>query len=183
MNPFFEQQLNLTRRQFFGRSAVGIGAAALASLLNEDASLAAGATNADGGLVGLPHFAAKAKRVIYLMQSGAPSHVDLFDYKPKLGEHFQKELPDSVQMGQRLTTMTQGQKQRLVLPGIAPFKQHGKSGAWLCDFLPHTASIADDLCFIKSMHTEAINHAPATTLFLSGAEQPGRPSMGAWLTY
>jgi len=107
----------------------------------------------------------------------------LFDFKPKLAGQLGKDLPPSVQMGQRLTTMTRDQKQLLVLPGIAPFKQYGKSGAWLCDFLPHTAGIADDLCFIKSMHTEAINHAPATTLFLSGAEQPGRPSMGAWLSY
>ncbi len=116
------------------------------------------------------------------MQGGAPTHVDLFDYKPGLAPRRGQLLPPSVQMGQRLTTMTQNQRQ-LILPGIAPFRRHGKSGAWLSDFLPHTGSIADELCFIKSMHTEAINHAPAMTLFLSGAEQPGRPSMGAWLSY
>src|SRR5205823_2367473 len=135
-----------------------------------------------GALPGLPHFTPKAKRVIYLMQTGAPTHVDLFDYKPSLYARRGTLLPPSVQMGQRLTTMTQNQRQ-LILPGIAPFRRHGKCGAWLCDFLPHMGSIADELCFIKSMHTEAINHAPAVTLFLSGAEMPGRPSMGAWLSY
>jgi hypothetical protein len=175
--------LDFTRRQFFGRSATGLGIAALASLLADDArpdeATTPGETDA---LAGLPHFAPRAKRVIYLMQGGAPSHVDLFDYKPGLAALRGEELPPSVQMGQRLTTMTQGQKQP-ILPGIAPFRQHGACGAWLCDFLPGTAAIADELCFVKSMHTEAINHAPAMTLFLSGAQQPGRPSMGAWLSY
>jgi hypothetical protein len=183
MNPPLEHRLHLTRRQFFGRTSVGIGTAALATLLGEDLR-ARGDTpaRADGGLPGLPHFAPKARRVIYLMQGGAPSHVDLFDYKPTLARRRGQLLPPSVQMGQRLTTMTQNQRQ-LILPGIAPFRRHGKCGAWLCDFLPYTAGIADEICFIKSMHTEAINHAPAVTLFLSGAEQPGRPSMGAWLSY
>jgi hypothetical protein len=117
------------------------------------------------------------------MQGGAPSHVDLFDYKPALANHRGVELPDSVHMGQRLTTMTAGQKNKPVLPGIAGFNQYGQSGAWLCDFLPHMSGIADELCFIKSMHTEAINHAPAMTLFLTGSEMPGRPSIGAWLSY
>ena len=134
------------------------------------------------GLPGLPHFPAKAKRVIYLMQTGAPSHVDLFDSKPNLHRYRGELLPPSVQMGQRLTTMTQSQRQ-LILPGIAGFRQHGQSGTWLCNFLPHTGTIADDICVIKSMRTESINHAPAVTLFLTGAEQPGRPSMGAWLSY
>jgi hypothetical protein len=181
VDPLIEHQLLLTRRRFFGRTALGLGTAALASLLGED--LSAAATEKAGGLKGLPHFAPKAKRVIYLMQGGAPSHVDLFDYKPQLAKRRGQELPPSVQMGQRLTTMTAGQKTKPVLPGIAGFKRHGKSGAWLCDFLPHTASVADELCFLKSMHTEAINHAPAMTLFLTGAEQPGRPSIGAWLSY
>src|SRR5262249_48310562 len=145
--------------------------------------LSAAPAPATGGLPGLPHFAPKAKRVIYLMQGGAPSHVDLFDYKPQLAKRRGEELPPSVQMGQRLTTMTAGQKSKPVLPGITGFKQYGKSGAWLCDFLPHTSSIADDLCFVKSLHTEAINHAPAVTFFLTGAELPGRPSIGAWLAY
>jgi hypothetical protein len=182
MKPLIDQQLQLTRRQFFGRTSVGIGTAALATLLRRDLAAAA-PSPATGGLPGLPHFASKAKRVIYLMQGGAPSHVDLFDYKPQLAKRRGEELPPSVQMGQRLTTMTAGQKTKPVLPGITGFKQYGKSGAWLCDFLPHTASIADDLCFVKSLHTEAINHAPAMTLFLTGAELPGRPSIGAWLSY
>src|SRR5581483_6902296 len=177
MDPRAERLHLLNRRQFFGLTGLGLGTAALASLLAEDGRAA------EGGLPGLPHFAPKAKRVIYLMQGGAPSHVDLFDYKPGLAKLRGQELPPSVQMGQRLTTMTAGQKSRPVLPGITGFKQHGHSGAWLCDFLPHTASVADELCFIKSLHTEAINHAPAMTLFLTGAEQPGRPSIGAWLTY
>jgi len=181
MGPLAEQWLPLTRREFLGRTATGIGVAALATLLGED--LQAGAEKPSGALPGLPHFAPKAKRVIYLLQGGAPSHVDLFDYKPGLAKRRGEELPASVQMGQRLTTMTSGQKTRPVLPGITGFKQYGKCGAWLCDFLPHTGSIADDLCFIKSMHTEAINHAPAMTLFLTGAELPGRPSIGAWLSY
>jgi hypothetical protein len=182
MNPLIHQQLLLTRRQFFGRTSVGIGTAALATLLGQELFGATPAP-ATGGLPGLPHFAPKAKRVIYLMQGGAPSHVDLFDYKPQLAKRRGEELPPSVQMGQRLTTMTAGQKNKPVLPGITGFKQYGKSGAWLCDFLPHTATIADDLCFVKSLYTEAINHAPAMTLFLTGAELPGRPSIGAWLAY
>lgn len=188
-HPIAESQLLENRRQFFGRASTGIGTAALAALLAGE-TIAPQAVASDtasleprfGGLPGVPHFAPKAKRVIYLMQSGAPSHVDLFDYKPKLAEMRGQELPPSIQMGQRLTTMTQGAKQRL-LPGVAPFHQHGESGAWLCSFLPHMGSIADELCFIKSMHTESINHAPATTMFLTGAEQPGRPSLGAWLSY
>jgi hypothetical protein len=117
------------------------------------------------------------------MQGGAPSHVDLFDHKPGLAARRGQQLPDSVRMGQRLTTMTAGQQRLPVLPGISPFRRHGRCGAWLCDFLPHTASVADDICLVRSMHTDAINHAPAMTLFLTGAEQPGRPSMGAWLSY
>ncbi|MCI0464868.1 MAG: DUF1501 domain-containing protein [Gemmataceae bacterium] len=181
MHPFWEQQLNITRRHFFGGTATGLGVAALATLLGEAAR--AGNPQSEGGLQGLPHFAPKARRVIYLLQGGAPSHVDLFDYKAGLAARRGQELPDSVRRGQRLTTMTATQQRLPVLPGIAPFRRHGKCGAWLCDFLPHTASIADDICIIRSMYTEAINHAPAVTLFLTGAEQPGRPSMGAWLSY
>jgi hypothetical protein len=183
MNPLVERELSLTRRQFFGRTATGIGTAALASLLGGELH-GAGKDIGSGGLPGLPHFAPKAKRVIYLMQGGAPSHVDLFDYKPVMAKRRGEEVPASVLGGQRLTTMTAGQKSKPVLPGIAGWKQYGKcGGAWVCDFLPHTGSIADDVCFIKSMHTEAINHAPAMTLFLTGAEIPGRPSIGAWLSY
>jgi hypothetical protein len=184
MGPLHEHRLLLTRRQFFGRTAVGIGTAALATLLGEELRGAAGTAPAGAGaLPGLPHFAPKAKRVIYLMQGGAPSHVDLFDYKPEMIKRRGQELPATVMMGQRLTTMTAGQKSKPVLPGITGFKRYGKGGATVCDFLPHTGSIADEACFIKSMHTEAINHAPAMTLFLTGAETPGRPSIGAWLSY
>jgi hypothetical protein len=180
MHPLLQRQLMITRRQFFGGTGAGLGTAALATLLGKDLHAD---TREPNGLPGVPHFAPKAKRVIYLMQGGAPSHVDLFDYKPELTKRRGEELPASVQMGQRLTTMTAGQKTKPVLPGITGFKQYGQGGAWVCDFLPHTGSIADEACFIKSMHTEAINHAPAMTLFLTGAEQPGRPSIGAWLSY
>jgi hypothetical protein len=182
MEPHTQRQALLTRRQFFGRSAVGIGTAALATLLNRDL-LGAPATPRAAGLPGLPHFAPKAKRVIYLFQNGAPSHVDLLDYKPKLAAWRGKEIPAEVQGGKRLSTMTSGQTSKPVLPEITKFARHGQSGAWVADFLPHTASVADELCFIKSMHTEAVNHAPAITFLLTGAEQAGRPSMGAWLTY
>jgi len=177
MQPLHERHLGLTRRQLLGGATGTLGLAALATLFGRRA-----AANPQAGLQGLPHFAPKVRRVIYLMQTGAPSHVDLFDYKPGLARWRGELLPPSVQMGQRLTTMTQSQRQ-LVLPGITGFHRHGKSGQWLCDFLPHTGSIADDICIIRSMHTDAINHAPAVTLFLTGAEQPGRPSMGAWLSY
>ena len=144
MNPLLQQQLQATRRQFFGRSASGIGLAALSTLLGEDLlgenSAAASQSNSAGigALPGLPHFAPKARRVIYLMQSGAPSHVDLFDYKPGLARMHGQQLPESVHMGQRLTTMTQGKPQP-ILPGIAPFRRHGECGRWISDFLPHTA--------------------------------------------
>ncbi|MEK6246830.1 MAG: DUF1501 domain-containing protein, partial [Planctomycetales bacterium] len=179
MHPIIEQQSDQTRRQFFGRSSVGIGTAALASLLSKDALSAGG----QAGLQGLPHFAAKAKRVIYLQQNGAPSHVDLFDYKPKIIEWHGRQIPDEIQGGKRLSTMTEGQKERPVLAPLARFAQRGDSGAWVSDFLPYTASIADRLCFVKAMYTEQVNHAPAITFFMTGSEMPGRPSMGAWLTY
>jgi hypothetical protein len=181
MHKVLEKQLAITRRHFLGRTGAGLGLAALATLLGESHASGASSPGA-GALAGLPHFPPKVRRVIYLMQTGAPSHVDLFDYKPSLAQRRGQLLPPSVQMMQRLTTMTENQRQ-LILPGIAGFRRYGRSGTWLCDFLPHTGSIADDICLIKSMHTEAINHAPAVTLFLCGAEQPGRPSMGAWLSY
>ena len=179
MSPQTERSAFLTRRQFFSKTAVGIGTAALASLLDRD--LRAGSIT--GGLAGLPHFAPKAKRVIYLLQNGAPPHLDTFDWKPGMEKFRGQEIPASVLGGKRFSTMTQGQKQKLVLPSLTGFKQYGKSGAWVGDYLPHTAGIVDDLCFIKSMHTEAVNHAPAISFFLTGGEQPGRPSMGAWATY
>ena len=184
MTPQQARAAHLTRRQFFSKSAVGIGGAALASLLQQDLGAAlAGPLPRVGGLDGLPHFAPKAKRVIYLLQNGAPPHLDTFDWKPEMEKFRGQEIPASVLGGKRFSTMTQGQKQKLVLPAVAGFKQHGKSGAWVGDYLPHIAGIVDDLCFVKSMHTEAVNHSPAISFFLTGSEQPGRPSMGAWATY
>lgn len=181
MNPLHQARLLHSRRQFLGSASYGLGTAALAGLIGNSA--VAESPKPVGGIPGLPHFAPKAKRVIYLMQGGAPSHIDLFDHKPELYKRRGEELPASVQMGQRLTTMTAGQKNRPLLPGITGWKEYGKSGIKLCDFLPHTGSIADEAVFIKSMYTEAINHAPAVTFLLTGAEIPGRPTIGAWLSY
>jgi hypothetical protein len=186
MHPLCEHQLLLTRRHFFGRAATGIGVAALATLLHDDLFAAAPpvkGAESTGGLPGLPHFKPRARRVIYLFQSGAPSQMDLFDHKPKLDGLRGRELPDSVRKGQRLTGMTATQTSFPVAPTKFKFARHGKSGAWLSELLPHTARIADDLCFIKSMFTEAINHDPAITFFQTGAQLAGRPSMGAWLSY
>src|SRR5262245_20939819 len=181
MNPVRHARLLQSRRQFLGSASYGLGAAALAGLLGNEA--AAETPKPVGGLPGLPHFAPKAKRVVYLMQGGAPSHIDLLDHKPELYKRKGQELPPSVMMGQRLTTMTAGQKNRPLLPGITGWKEYGKAGIKLADFLPHTGSIADECVFVKSMYTEAINHAPAVTFLLTGAELPGRPSLGAWLSY
>jgi hypothetical protein len=177
MDPLLESRLLLTRRHFFGRLSTGLGTVALAALLNRDLFAAA------GGLKGLPHFQPRAKRVIYLFQSGAPSQMDLFDYKPTLDKLRGKDLPDSVRMGQRLTGMTATQDRLPVAPSKFKFARHGRCGAWVSELLPHTARVVDELCFIKSMHTEAINHDPAITFFQTGAQLAGRPSMGAWLSY
>jgi hypothetical protein len=174
----------MTRRYFFGRTASSIGIAALASLLGEDLHAAAPPANPyPDAQPGLPHFKARAKRVIYLFQSGAPSQIDLFDPKPKLADLRGKELPDSIRKGQRLTGMTATQTSFPVAPSKFRFAQHGKSGAWLSELLPFTAKQADRLCFIKSIFTEAINHDPAITFFQTGSQIAGRPSMGAWLSY
>ena len=166
--------IEIQRRQFLGSTSMGIGAAALHSLLARD-QVAHGATNSESPLPGLPHFKPTAQRVIYLFQSGAPSQPDLFDYKPKLEDMRGKDLPESVRAGQRLTTMTASQPSFPIAPSIFRFAQHGKSGAWLSELMPHTAGVADQLCFVKSMHTEAINHDPAIT-FLSNRCRIGRPS-------
>lgn len=185
MDPRLEKQLLLTRRSFFGLSSTGIGGAALATLLNEDllADDANPGPAAPSGLPGLPHFAPKAKRVIYLFQSGAPSQMDLFDHKPVLKDLRGSELPDSIRKGQRLTGMTATQTSFPVAPSSFQFAQHGTSGAWISELLPYTAKMADQLSFIKSMHTEAINHDPAITFFQTGFQLAGRPSIGAWLSY
>jgi Protein of unknown function (DUF1501) len=182
MHPVHEYQRQLTRRQLFGQTATGVGTVALAVLLARD-GLAAETPKVTGALPGLPHLAPKAKRVIYLFQNGAPTHVDLFDYKPIIGKLHGKPVPDSFLGDKRFSTMTGNATGKLLLAPIEPFKQHGKSGAWVSDFLPYTAKIADELCFVKGMHTEQVNHAPAITFMLTGGELPGRPSLGSWLTY
>jgi hypothetical protein len=176
VDPLLANRLHLTRREFFGRTACGIGIPALTSLLGGEA---AGRETQSK----IAHFAPKAKRVIYLFQNGAPTHVELFDYKPKLIEMHGKPVPDSIVAGKRFSTMTGSPKGKLMLAPVEPFKQHGKCGAWVSSFMPHTAGVVDDLCFIKSMHTDAVNHAPAISFLLSGAQIPGRPTMGAWLAY
>jgi len=168
----------LTRRHFFGVHAFGLGTAALASLLtgNLDAS-------ATGALPGLPHFAPKAKRVIYLFQSGGPSQMELFDYKPKLKDYAGTELPESIRNGQRLTGMSASQSTFPVVPSHFEFAQYGESGAWVSELMPYTAKIADHLTFIRSMNTDAINHDPAVTFLQTGSQIAGRPSIGSWLVY
>lgn len=188
MDPRVAYRLLLTRRHFLGLAGTGVGAAALATLINEDLQAQGpgrGPTSGTltGGLPGLPHFAPKAKRVIYLFQSGAPSQHELFDYKPKLAELRGSELPGSVRGTQRLTAMTAAQQSFPVVPSMFQFAQHGESRAWVSELMPHTAKMADRLCFIKSMHTEAINHDPGITFFQTGAQLAGRPSIGAWLSY
>lgn len=190
MDLFREYELSQTRRQFFGRSACGIGTAALASLLNPQlfaatpkATPGPNAESTGLGVLGHPHFAPRAKRVIYLFMNGGPSQIDMFDHKPVLNDMFDKDLPDSIRKGQRITTMTSGQKRLPVAPSKFKFKQHGKAGAWVSELLPHTAKVVDDLTIIRSVHTEAINHDPAVTYIQTGSQQPGRPSMGAWVSY
>ena len=152
----------LTRRALFGQAAQGIGVAALASLFGTDRAAAAEPRRPSvGGVLGAPHHAPKARNVIYLLMNGAPPHVDMFDYKPELERWRGKEIPESVHKNQRVSTMTQGAK-KLAFPAFTGFRQHGRSGAWVCDFLPHIASIADEACFVKSLHTGAVNHAPSS---------------------
>ncbi|MBI1762231.1 MAG: DUF1501 domain-containing protein [Acidobacteria bacterium] len=186
MNSLNEPELQLTRRQLFGLSAKGIGLAALSALLQQDgyATQEPNARDAKtGGLVGVPHHTPKIKRIIYLHQSGGPSQLDTFDYKPALEKLHGTELPDSVRNGQRITGMTSGQSTFPCAKSIFQFKQHGQSGAWVSELLPHTAKLADDLTIIKTMNTDAINHDPAITFIQTGFQQPGRPSMGAWVSY
>ncbi len=181
MDPRIEFDRLLTRRHFLGRTATGLGAAALASLLGDQA---AGETPAAaGGPAGLPHFAPKAKRVIYLFQSGGPSQLEMFDDKPLVREKHGSELPESIRMGQRLTGMTSGQKSFPVIGSKFKFAQHGQCGMGVSELLPHTAKVVDDICLVRSMHTEAINHDPAITFIQTGSQQPGRPSLGAWMSY
>ena len=180
MDPLREQRLLLTRRHFFARTATGIGAAALGSLLNPN--LFASASAPEYPLKGT-HFAPRAKRIIYLFMAGGPSQMDLLDYKPTLETLHKSELPDSIRMGQRLTGMTSGQKSFPVVKSIFKFNRHGKSGTYVSELLPHIGSIVDDICIIKTVNTEAINHDPAITFIQTGFQQPGRPCVGSWLSY
>ena len=179
MNPLTELHTQHTRRAFLGRGTLGLGGIALGSLLNAQA----GKRNAIGGQAGLPHFAPKAKRVIYLFQSGGPSQMDLFDYKPHLAKRFGEEVPESIYPAERKTTMTSGQASFPCAPSTLKFTRHGQAGTWLSEPLHNLAQVIDDVCVIKSMHTDAINHDPAATLFQTGSVLPGRPSMGAWVSY
>ncbi|MCA9090584.1 MAG: DUF1501 domain-containing protein [Planctomycetaceae bacterium] len=178
MHPTQDYFQTLTRRHFFGQMGMGLGTAALTSMFPQQTLQAA-----TGGLPGIPHFAPKAKRAIYLFMAGAPSQIDLLDYKPKLDELYDTDLPESVRQGQRLTTMTSGQKRFPLAPSKFKFTQHGQSGAWFSELLPHTAKMADDIAIIKTVHTEAINHDPAITYICTGNQLPGRASLGAWLSY
>jgi hypothetical protein len=184
MNPFQEYTQALTRRHFFASTGFSLGTAALCSLLGEDARAADKSTPTGFGAA-LRHtdFPAKAKNVIYLHMVGGPSQMDLFDYKPKMGEWYDKDLPDSVRMGQRLTTMTSGQARFPIAPSKYKFAQHGQCGMWLSEMLPWTAKVVDEMCFIRSMHTEAINHEPAITFMQTGNQVTGRPCLGAWVSY
>src|SRR5947207_10429926 len=181
MDPLREHSLMMTRRHFFGRTATGIGALALGSLLNP--SLLSAMAEDGQFPLGKPHFAPKAKRVIYLFMAGGPAQMDLLDYKPTLEKLHGTELPASIRMGQRLTGMTSGQSSFPVVKSLSKFSQHGKSGTYVSELLPHTARIVDDICIVKPVNTEAINHDPAITFIQTGFQQPGRPCMGAWLSY
>jgi len=179
MNPLTELHTQHTRRAFLGHGTLGLGGIALGSLLNAQAAK----RNPIGGQAGLPHFAPKAKRVIYLFQSGGPSQMDLFDYKPHLAKRFGEEVPESIYPAERKTTMTSGQASFPCAPSTLKFTRHGQAGTWLSEPLHNLAQVIDDVCVIKSMHTDAINHDPAATLFQTGSVLPGRPSMGAWVSY
>lgn len=174
-------RLNVTRRHFLTKAGLGIGSAALGTMLFKDQLF--GTSDAASAPLGIAQFAPKAKRIIYLFQNGAPSQLETFDYKPLLNKMHGEELPESIRKGQRLTGMTSNQESFPLVGSTFNFAQHGQSGAWVSELFPHMASIVDEMCIIKSMHTEAINHDPALTFFQTGAQQGNRPSMGAWMSY
>ena len=176
-----EHSLGFNRRKFLSRMSIGLGSAALGSLLIPD--LFSSSSPEEAILQGLPHFAPKAKRVIYLFQNGAPSQLETFDYKPLLNKMVGQNLPESIRNGQRLTGMTASQTTFPLVGSYFGFKQYGNSGAWVSDLFPHMSKIVDDICIVKTMHTEAINHDPALTFFQSGAQQGNRPSIGSWVSY
>ncbi|MGB1020921.1 MAG: DUF1501 domain-containing protein [Flavobacteriaceae bacterium] len=173
---------NYSRRDFLTKTTLGLGALSLGSLISPTNAFGQ-STFLNENKLGLPHFVPKVKRVIYLFQSGAPSQLDLFDYKPELNRRNGQELPKSILGNQRLTGMTAGQTSFPLAGSQFQFKQYGQSGSWMSDLMPYTSKIVDELCFIKSMHTEAINHDPAVTFIQTGSQLPGRPSIGAWLSY
>src|SRR5271168_1187657 len=190
MDPIREQIERMTRRHFFGSTGLGLGTAALSTLLAENArsepAPAGGSTaptTLTGGLPGLPHFPAKARRAIYLHMNGGPSQMDMFDYKPNMDAMYDKDLPESIRKGQRLTTMTSGQARFPIAPSKYKFAQHGQSGMWMSELLPFTAGLVDEIALVKTVWTEAINHDPAVTYICTGNQLPGRPSLGSWLSY
>jgi hypothetical protein len=180
-----------TRRQFLSRGSNAVSWAALAALLGRDGLAPAALAgekegdlpNAGRGVAGRLPFAPKAKQVIYLHMVGGPPQMDMYDYKPVMGNWYDKDLPDSVRMGQRLTTMTSGQKRFPIAPSKYKFARYGQNGMWVCDLLPYTSRMVDDMCFIRSMHTEAINHEPAITYMQTGNQITGRPCLGSWVSY
>src|SRR5262247_897465 len=181
MNLFEDFQRYETRRQFFARGKNALGYAALASLLGPAMKL--WGEQSRTGLPTLPHFPAKVKNVIYLHMVGGPSQMDLYDYKPVMTDWYDKDLPDSIRMGQRLTTMTSGQKRFPVAPSKFKFARQGKCGMWVTELLPWTSKVVDEMCFIRSMHTEAINHEPAISYIQTGNQITGRPCLGSWVSY
>ena len=184
MNELCDLKYNCTRRHFLSRTSLGIGSVALATMLNPWPAMARpDPDDPMGGILINPHFTPRVRRIIYLFQSGGPSHLDLFDYKPMLAEMNGEQLPESVRKGQRLTGMTAYQKSFPLAGSRFSFSSYGKSGRMISELLPYTAQIADELCFINSMYTEAINHDPAITFFQTGSQQTGRPSIGSWLSY
>ena len=185
MTPTQAHLHRLTRRHFFKSTGLAAGRIALAGLMFPEMLKAAtkDTIRAHPALPGLPHFAPKAKRLIYLFMNGGPSQMDLLDYKPGLEKIYDTDLPDSIRMGQRLTTMTSGQSRFPIAPSKYSFKQYGQSGIWFSELLQHTAKIADEIAVIKSVHTEAINHDPAVTYIQTGNQIPGKPSLGSWLSY
>ena len=175
--------LNETRRQFFEKGAKGIAGIALANLLSENSWATSDNPDVLGGLSYLPHFAPKAKRCIYLHMMGGPPQMDLLDYKPKMKDWYDRDLPESVRRGQRLTTMTSGQARFPIAPSVFKFKQYGQSGAWISELLPYTAKMVDDLAIVRSLQTEAINHEPAITFIQTGRQVAGQPCIGSWISY
>ena len=190
MDPLFAHNLLQTRRQLFGHTGLRLGGLALTQMLGNGFSARAAAVTSSSApgqvhvpLAGLPHFKPRAQSVIYIHMNGGPSQLDLWDYKPDLKAHFDKDLPDSVRGKQRITGMTSGQTRFPVAPTRFEFKQHGQCGRWVSELLPHTAKMVDDIALIKTVHTSAINHDPACTFVMTGSEIPGRASLGSWLSY